>query len=72
MPLGPLTFGRLQGDVDRLASQINGKAERYEVSQANSRVDSVAHAVVELSSVVSRILDRLEACEEEIRHPKGE
>lgn len=69
---GPLHYpgsdlGRIQGDISRLEQQLNRKADDHEISTLNSNISDLARSVGELSSVCDGILNRLEACEEELR-----
>lgn len=59
--------GRLQGDIDRLASEVRGKADRYEVDQANRDVASLACTVRELSSALDGFRNELQELQENHR-----
>lgn len=59
--------GRLQGDIDRVASEVRGKADRYEVDQANRNVDSMERSVRELSSAIDELRRELQELQESHR-----
>src|ERR1035437_843216 len=47
--------GRLQGDIDRLSTDICRKADSYEVSSLRSKVDSLEHTCGELRSDLDEV-----------------
>lgn len=59
--------GRLQGDIDRVASDIRGKADRHEVDQASRKVDRVESSVRKLSSEVDGLRRELQELRENHR-----
>ena len=59
--------GRLQGDIDRLSSQVNQKAGSYEVSSLNSKVDGLELTVGELSSSLDGLRSELSQLRENFR-----
>lgn len=66
MPIEPpwTNVGNLQSDVCQMKTELKGKANGYEVSSLNGRVEALVHAVADVSTVCDGILDRLETLEE--------
>ena len=64
-PQAPWTgLGQLEREVPDVKSNLQGKANSYEVRLLESRLDSLAHAVRELSSALDGISSRLRQVEE--------
>jgi len=64
-PQAPWTgLGQLEREVTDVKSNLQGKANSYEVRSLESRLDSLAHAVRELSSALDGISSRLRQVEE--------
>ena len=64
-PQAPWTgLGQLEREVTDVKSNLQGKANSYEVRLLESRLDSLAHAVRELSSALDGISSRLRQVEE--------
>jgi hypothetical protein len=59
--------GRLQRDIDRLASEVREKADRYEVDQAKRDVASLECTVRELSSALDNFRNELQELQENHR-----
>lgn len=56
--------GRLESDINRLENEVRRKADGYEISSLNSKVDALVSAVRDISSICDGILSRLQTCEE--------
>ena len=59
--------GRLQGDVDRINSELHRKADSYEVSSLNSKLDSVERTCGELRTEIDEFRNQLEHLRENFR-----
>lgn len=63
-PQPPWTdIGNLQTEIHQIRNELRNKANGYEISSFNSRLDAVVSAVRDISSVCDGILSRLEALE---------
>jgi multidrug resistance efflux pump len=56
--------GRLQGDIDRVASDVRGKVDRYELDQTNRNVDSVERELREVRSEIDGLRLELQEIQE--------
>lgn len=59
--------GRLQGDIDRLNSELHRKANEYEVSTLRSTVGSLEYSVRELSATCDVLRSELSQLQENFR-----
>lgn len=56
--------GRLQGDIDRVASDVRGKVDRHELDQTKRDVDSVERELREVRSEVDGLRRELQELQE--------
>ena len=60
-------IGRLETDVRGIQSTLNQKANKYEIHQTNSTMDSLQHTIRKLSATLDGFRSELEILREEIR-----
>ncbi len=58
--------GILQGEIDRLKTDINRKADSHEISSLNSRMGSVEREVSQISTEIDGLRSELQRLEESI------
>lgn len=56
-------LGQIQGEVHRLGSKVNLKAEQYEINSINSRRDCLERSFRELRSEIDGVLAQLQELE---------
>jgi predicted RNase H-like nuclease (RuvC/YqgF family) len=59
--------GRLQGDIDRLANEVRGKANSYEVSSLDSKLGSLERELRDLSATCDGLRSELSNLQENFR-----
>jgi len=66
-PSNPMSIsGQLESQISDVKSSLYRKADKYEINTLNSNISDLACSIRELSSVVDRLLSRLQTCEERI------
>jgi len=65
MFFNPMTgLGQLQGEIQDVRRMVNSKAERYEITSINSRLDALEHSLREICASVDEIRSRCDRLEE--------